>query len=172
MEATWLIGQMDGADVRLRSAQGSGLMELDVSAPVRAGELRLQGSSAQLDLTIALDRIKTGNFLTEHAARAFIAGYRAHDLVYSGVGTIEGPATNVSGPARAGTIDVDIDLVITPLGDGWHSLSEIEIVGNAGFGRVHIPLPGVGTVDDLVIDIDARLAVSQGDSPSPRTPLT
>lgn len=138
-------------------------MDLDVSAPVRSGELRLHGENAQLDLTIALDRIKTGNFLTEHAARAFIAGYRAHDLVYSGVGRLGESSTSVSGPAKAGTIDVEIDLAITPIGDGWHSLSEIEVVGNAGFGRVTIPLPGIGTVDDLVIDIDARLMVKAAD---------
>ena len=38
-------------------------------------------------------------------------------------------------------------------------MNEIEIIGTAEFGRVNIPLPGVGTVDDLVVDIDARLAV-------------
>jgi len=155
---------MDGADVRLRSAQGSGFMDLDVTAPVRAGELRLAGDDLHLDLTIALDKIKTGNFLTEHAARAFVAGYRVHDLVYAGSGSRKASAANITGPARAGSIDVDIQLLVTPIGDGWHSMSEIEIAGNAGFGRVHIPIPGVGTVDDLVVDIDARLLVSSTDS--------
>lgn len=160
MTQTWAVGQMDGADVRLRSAQGSGFMDLDVTAPVRAGELRLAGEDLHLDLTIALDKIKTGNFLTEHAARAFIAGYRAHDLIYAGSGVKRPSAASITGPAKAGSIDVDIELVVTPVGDGWHSMSEIEIAGNAGFGRVHIPIPGVGTVDDLVVDIDARLLVS------------
>ena len=64
MTQTWAVGQMDGADVRLRSAQGSGFMDLDVTAPVRAGQLRLAGDDLHLDLTIALDKIKTGNFLT------------------------------------------------------------------------------------------------------------
>ena len=160
MTQTWAVGQMDGADVRLRSAQGSGFMDLDVTAPVRAGQLRLAGDDLHLDLTIALDKIKTGNFLTEHAARAFIAGYRAHDLVYAGSGSRKTSAANITGAAKAGSIDVSIELLVTPIGDGWHSMSEIEIAGNAGFGRVHIPIPGVGTVDDLVVDIDARLLVS------------
>jgi hypothetical protein len=38
---------------------------------------------------------------------------------------------------------------------------EIELVGSASFGRVHIPLPGMGTVDDMSIDIDARLRVTK-----------
>jgi len=39
-------------------------------------------------------------------------------------------------------------------------MSEVEIVGSAAFGKVTIPIPGVGTVDDLVVDIDAKLKVS------------
>ena len=161
MVLAWAIGQMDGGDVRLRNAQGSGLMNLDVSAPVRAGSLRVERSALHLDLTIGLDQIKTGNFLTEHAARAFIAGYRAHDLVYAGRGTWPSEPVNVRGPATAGQIDVEIELTVTPVDTDWDAMSEIEIVGTAGFGTVHIPIPGVGTVDDLVVDIDARLRVSR-----------
>ena len=159
MERTWAIGQMDGGDVRLRNAQGAGLMSLDVSAPVRGGRLRVQSTLLHLDLTIALDQIKTGNFLTEHAARAFIAGYKAHDLVYQGRGQWPGDPVNVSGLAKAGSIDVEIELTVTPVVGDWESMSEIEIVGTAGFGTVHIPMPGLGTIDDLVVDIDARLRV-------------
>lgn len=161
MEQTWVIGQMDGGDVRLRNAQGSGLMSLDVTAPVRAGSLRAESSKLHLDLTIALDQIKTGNFLTEHAARAFISGYRAHDLVYAGSGKWPSEPVSVRGPAQAGQIDVEIELTVSPVDADWDAMSEIEIVGTAGFGSVHIPLPGLGTVDDLVVDIDARLRVSR-----------
>lgn len=152
---------MDGGDVRIRNAQGSGLMNLDVSAPVRSGNLRLDKARLDFDVTIALDQIKTGNFLTEHAARAFIAGYRAHDLVYAGSGQWPSEPVSVRGPAKAGEIDVEIELSISPVAADWDAMSEIEIVGTAGFGSVHIPIPGVGTVDDLVVDIDARLRVSR-----------
>ncbi len=159
MEQKWAIGQMDGGDVRLRNAQGSGVMKMDVSAPVRSGNLRVVSSRIHLDLTIALDQIKTGNFLTEHAARAFISGYRAHDLVYAGSGHWPSESVALTGPAKAGSIDVEIELTVNPVDADWNSMSEIEIVGTAGFGTVHIPIPGVGTVDDLVVDIDARLRV-------------
>lgn len=156
-----MIGQMDGGDVRLRNAQGSGIMNVDVTAPVRAGNLRTNANRLTLDLTIALDQIKTGNFLTEHAARAFIAGYRAHDLVYAGSGHWPSGAVAVRGPAKAGSVDVEIELTVSPVDSDWDEMSEIEIIGTAGFGTVHIPIPGLGTVDDLVIDIDARLRVSR-----------
>ena len=160
MEQTWALGQMDGGDVRLRNAQGSGLMNLDVTAPVRAGTLRAEATRMHLDLTIALDQIKTGNFLTEHAARAFIAGYRAHDLTYAGSGHWPSEPVTLRGPAKAGAIDVEIELTVSPVDADWDAMSEIQIVGTAGFGRVHIPLPGVGTVDDLIVDIEARLRLS------------
>ena len=58
MKRIWMIGQMDGGDVRLRNGQGSGVLSLDVTAPVRAGSLRAQATRMHLDLTIALDQIK------------------------------------------------------------------------------------------------------------------
>ena len=136
-------------------------MDVDVSAPVRAGDLWIQDTDIRMNLTIALDRIKTGNFLTDGAVRAFISGYRAHDLVYAGAGSTAGEAAEISGQASAGTIDTQIVLAVSPVGTDWQSMNEIEIIGTAEFGRVHIPLPGVGTVDDLVVDINARLAVLQ-----------
>ena len=159
VEQSWSIRQIDGADVRLRSSQSSGRVDIDVSAPVRAGDLWIQETDVRMNLTIALDRIKTGNFLTDGAVRAFISGYRAHDLVYAGAGSTAGEAAEISGQASAGTIDTQIVLAVSPVGTDWQSMNEIEIIGTVGFGRVHIPLRGVGTVDDLVVDIDARLAV-------------
>lgn len=159
MKRIWTIEQMDGGDVRLRNGQGSGVMSLDVSAPVRSGQLSIAKKKVELDLIVALDQVKTGNFLTEHAARAFIAGYRAHDLVYAGTGSHSGEPFIVRGPAKAGAVDVDIELSITPVESDWDDMSEIEIVGSAAFGTVNIPIPGVGTVDDLTVDIDAKLTV-------------
>lgn len=136
-------------------------MNLDVTAPVRAGSLRAEATRMHLDLTVALDQIKTGNFLTEHAARAFISGYRAHDLTYAGSGHWPSEPVSLRGPAKAGAIDVEIELTVSPVDADWDVMSEIEIVGTAGFGTVHVPIPGVGTVDDLIVDIDARLRVSR-----------
>jgi len=151
---------MDGSDVRLRNGGGSGLMDLDVRAPVRSGQLAVTTAKVHLDLTVALDQVKTGNFLTEHAARAFISGYRAHDLVYAGSGGLSTDTSSISGRAKAGTLDVEIELTLKPVDEDWDAMSELEIVGSASFGKVTIPIPGVGTVDDLVVDIDAKLKVS------------
>lgn len=154
MSGEWTIGPMDSGDVRLRSGS-QGLMNLDVRAPVRSGRLVIGDARATLDLVIALDRISTGNFFTEQAARAMLAGYRVHDLVYSGTGPWAENAFGVSGQAQAGTMDVTIHLSVTPP----VSSTTIELTGSASFGAVHIPFPGIGAVDDFMVDVDALLEV-------------
>jgi hypothetical protein len=157
ISGSWTIPALDGADVRLRSGS-IGLLNVDVMAPVRQGSLHIKAGLATLDLVIALDRLRTGNFLTEHAARSFITGNDAHDLVYQAQGEAKSQPFEVSGQARAGTLDLRIDLRVTLLGGA--TPVEVELQGSAAFGRVHIPIPGVGSVDDMNIDVDAKLALS------------
>jgi hypothetical protein len=149
---------IDGAEVRLKSGS-SRLMNVEIKAPVRSGSLEIVDSIATMNLVLALDKLKTGNFLTEAAARTFISGYKAQDLVFQGSGPHNGRSYDVTGNAQAGELDVEISLVITAVENS--AQPEIELVGSAFFGRVHIPLPGMGTVDDMSIDIDARLRVTK-----------
>jgi hypothetical protein len=153
---TWNLPAIDGADVRLRSGSIS-MMSIDISAPVRSGTLSIQTSGVSLALIIALDKLRTGNFLAQTAARSLVTGNRAHDLVYEGTGAFTGASAAISGQAKAGDLDLTIDLTVTLL--GGERPTEVELVGATSFGRVHIPLPGVGTVDDLKVDVDARLAM-------------
>ena len=136
---------IDGADVRLKSG-GSSIINVEIKAPVRSGSLHIVDSIATMNLVLALDKLKTGNFFTEAAARTFIGSYNAHDLVFQG-------------NAQAGELDVEISLAITAVANSPQT--EVELVGSAAFGRVHIPLPGIGTVENLNIDINARLTVSE-----------
>ena len=149
---------IDGADVRLKSG-GSSIINMEIKAPVRSGSLHIVDSIATMNLVLALDKLKTGNFFTEAAARTFIGSYNAHDLVFQGSGPRSGNAYDVSGNAQAGELDVEISLAITAVANSPQT--EVELVGSAAFGRVHIPLPGIGTVENLNIDINARLTVSE-----------
>jgi hypothetical protein len=157
IQGSWTFTAVDGADVRLRTGD-VGVMNVDVTAPLRSGMLHITAGKAALTLVIALDELRTGNFLTQHAARAFIAGQRAHDLVYDGAGAAKAAPFDVVGQAKAGQLDLTIGLKVSLLGGS--TPSEVELQGSAAFGRVHIPIPGIGTVDDLSIDIDARLGLS------------
>ena len=52
-----------------------------------------------------------------------------------------------------------LDLTVTACGPSVDRMDEIELVGSANLGTVHLPLPGLGTVDDFSFDVDARLAL-------------
>ncbi|MSO28108.1 MAG: hypothetical protein EXQ60_08670 [Candidatus Nanopelagicales bacterium] len=153
----WEINAVDGADVRLRSGR-VGLMSVEVSAPIASGLLHISAHEITLTLNLALDQLKTGNFLLQSAARSIVTRNKAHTLVYSGKGPL-GETWSVSGVAQAGSIEVELDLTITPVASGASSMGEIEIVGSANMGTVHLPIPGMGTIDDFSFDVDAKLAL-------------
>ena len=153
----WEIAAVDGADVRLRSGR-VGLMSVDVSAPVASGLLQITAQEITVTLNLALDQLKTGNFLLQSAARSIVTRNKANELVYSGKGPV-GEIWSVTGIARAGSIEVELDLTITPIASASSPMGEIEIVGSANMGTVHLPIPGMGTIEDFSFDVDAKLAL-------------
>jgi hypothetical protein len=157
-EGQWKIETVDGAMVRLRSGR-IGLVSIDVKAPVSGGELRLTADAVQLTLRLALDELKTGNFLMQGAARSIVGRNDAHVLTYAGEGLDTGIPWHVTGHAKAGSVDVELTLAITPSGPAADPMAEIDVEGSASMGRVHLPLPGLGTVDDFAFDVDGRFAL-------------
>jgi hypothetical protein len=157
-EGIWSIHTVDGADVRLKSGR-IGLVSVDVTAPVSGGELTVDGGSARLTLHLALDQLRTGNFIMQAAARSLVSRHDAHVLTYEGIGDDAPAGWSVTGHAIAGDVDVELDLVVSAIGPAHAPMDEIEIVGGAIIGTVHLPLPGLGTVEDFGFDVDARLAL-------------
>jgi hypothetical protein len=158
IEGRWAVHTVDGAEVRLRSGR-IGLVSVDVKAPVTGGELTVADGSARLTLRLALDQLKTGNFLLQAAARTLVTRHGAHQLTYDGAGTEAAAPWRVSGHAASGDVDIELDLTVTPCGAAADRMDEIELVGSANLGTVHLPLPGLGTVEDFSFDVDARLAL-------------
>jgi hypothetical protein len=141
-------------------------MTIDVTAPVSGGGLRVTADEVRLTLRLALDQLRTGNFLVQAAARSLVTKYDAHVLSFDGSGSNETGIWQVSGHARAGTVDVQMALTVTACGPTHDPMAEIELVGAASMGTVHLPLPGMGTVDDFSFDVDARLAMSTNPNPT------
>lgn len=154
---SWSVHTVDGASVRLRSGR-IGLMSVEVSAPVTGGRLQVAGDGVRLTLNLALDRLST-NFLLQSAARSLVKKNDAHDLGYQGAGPASDSPWQVSGVAVAGDVNVELVLVVTPAGPAEDAMAAIELVGSANLGTVHLPLPGLGTVEDFSFDVDARLAL-------------
>jgi hypothetical protein len=50
-----------------------------------------------------------------------------------------------------------MSIILTSVGNA--AQPEVELTGSAEFGTVHIPLPGMGTVENMYVEIDAQLAV-------------
>jgi len=158
MDQRWIVNTVDGGHVRLRSGK-IGLVSIDATAPVSGGKLVLRGDDAQFTLRLDLSQMRTGNFLMQAAARSLISSNNVHSLDYTGQGSVDAGGWRVSGTAVGGTIEVPLDLAITAIGPSGDAMAEIDITGSASIGRVHIPLPGLGTVEDFGFDIDARLAM-------------
>ena len=156
-EGSWSIHTVDGADVRLRSGR-VGLVTVDVTAPVSGGELHVTSEHVRLTLRLALDELRTRNFLVQAAARTLVTRHDAHVLDYAGSGPNDDGIAQVAGHATSGDIDVELLLTVTPCGPQHDPMAEIELVGSAFMGTVHLPLPGMGTVEDFSFDVDARLA--------------
>jgi hypothetical protein len=155
----WSVKAVDGADVRLRSGSAS-VMTIDVTAPVTSGLLTVGVHGISLTLTLALDRLSTGNFLLKGpvaAARQVVTRHDAHALVYEGAGQSSETPWQVAGRAVAGDIEIDLLLQVTPIGRA-HPMDEIELVGSASIGTVR--LPAVGTIDDFAFDVDAKLGLA------------
>jgi hypothetical protein len=155
----WSVKAVDGADVRLRSGSAP-VMTIDVTAPVTSGLLTVGAHGVSLTLTLALDRLSTGNFLLRGpvaAARQVVTRHDAHALVYEGAGQPSETPWRISGRAVAGDIEVDLLLQVTPIGRG-HPMDEIELVGSASMGTIR--LPALGTIDDFAFDVDAKLGLS------------
>lgn len=154
---SWQVHTVDGADVRLRSGK-VGLFSVDVTAPVRRGILRVDASEVRLDLILALEQLSTGNFLMDRAAKSVITRHQAHDLTYRASGHGSAEPWHVVGHAVSGDVDVELSVVVTPIGTR-DPMAEIELVGSATMGTVHLPFPGLGTVDDFNFEVDARLSL-------------
>ena len=133
-------------------------MSVDVTAPVSGGELTITDEAVTFTLRMALDQLRTGNFLVQAAARGVVSRYDAHVLTYQGDGPL-GQPLHVAGHAVAGTVDVALELTVTPVGPEDDAMSEISLSGSANLGTVHLPLPGMSTVDDFSFDVEARLAM-------------
>mgnify|MGYP006278339583 CR=1 FL=1 len=152
----WAVQVVEGAEVRLRSGR-IGLLSVDVRAPVVRGAFRVGDQQIRLDLELALDQLRTSAFLLQGAARALVARHHATTLTYLGVGPMNQPWM-ITGPATAGDVQVDLALKVTAWQPAGADLG-IELVGSANVGTVHLPLPGMGTVEDFSFDVDARLAL-------------
>ena len=119
-----------------------GLLSIHATAPVVGGTV----SGTRLEFTVRIDAVNTGNPLIDPELHALIHQLTKGTLEFQG----EREGDLYSGKAQAGDIVVPLDLHAT--GDG-----PLEIKGTSQFTDLHLPLPGMGHIKHLEVDIDGRL---------------
>lgn len=161
----WEVDVMQGAHVRLRSGK-IGLISVEASAPVTSGELHLTEHETTFVLALALDQMKSPNFIMQRAARSIVTKHDGHDLTFDGRGPAGGDPWTVSGLATAGTIEVTLDVTLTPTMRNDVEMS-VELTGVAEFGEVSLPLPGMSNIADFNCDVDAVLTMHRREKSRP-----
>lgn len=151
----WEIGD-DAGHVRLRSGR-IGLVSVDVRAPVAEGSFTIASDEVALSLRLRLDRLRTGNPLLQMAARSLVTRHEAHVLAYDGRGPL-GERWQVAGTATAGDIALELTIEVVSIPDR-DQIAALDITGSANVGTVHLPLPGLGTVENFAFDVEGRLDV-------------
>lgn len=120
-----------------------GLLTIHATAPVVDGTV----SDSDLRFSVRIDHVDTGNPLLDPELHALI-----HQLT-SGVLTFTGQRAGdvFSGRAQAGEIVVPLDLSAAT------DAGALKVAGNSTFQDIHVPLPGLGHIRHLEVDIDGHL---------------
>ena len=119
-----------------------GLLTIHASAPVVDGEV----SDSDLHFTVRIDQVDTGNPLLDPELHALIHQLTSGELTFTG----RRDGQVYTGHAQAG--DIVVPLSLSAVGD-----TALEIAGSSQFSDVHLPLPGLGRIRHLAVDIDGRL---------------
>ncbi|MCU0277421.1 MAG: hypothetical protein MUE31_00860 [Candidatus Nanopelagicales bacterium] len=124
-----------------------GLVSIQASAPVVDGRIW----DAGLEFTVRIDRVSTGNPLLDPELHALIHQLTSGTLTFSG--TRDGDT--FTGTASAGDITIPLDLVSSSGPDG-----ALAVTGASRFSDVHVPLPALGHIHHLEVDIYGHLRLA------------
>lgn len=121
-----------------------GLLSIHASAPVVDGTV----SDTSLVFTVRIDQVATGNPLLDPELHALIHEITQGTLTFTG----EKQAETFSGQATAGNITVPLTLRTSQTDGG-----PLVVQGSSRFSDVHVPLPGMGHIRHLEVDIDGHI---------------
>lgn len=126
-----------------------------LKAPIDSADV-LVADDVTLSLGVRIDQVSGGNFLLDAALRGFLVNYGAHQLFFAGTGELAADPVELSGVAKAGQVSVDLTLQLRELSSSPESLV-LEVTGTAVFKDVDVPIPGVGSLDQLELAVSTQL---------------
>jgi hypothetical protein len=125
---------------------------LTLKAPIDSTDLTIDSAGAVLTMTIGLDRVKSGSFLLDLGVGAFLSSYGAKALLFVGSGPAGVDPLLVGGVATSGRVAVDLELELRPL-EFTEAEMVLEVRGTAVFEDVEVPIPGIGRISDLTLQV-------------------
>jgi len=131
---------------------------LKLSAPIDSADLTIDAAGAVLTMTVGLDRVKSTNFLLDLAVGAFLSSYGAKELLFVGSGPSGVDPLLVGGVATSGRAAVDLELALVPQEFAGTELV-LAVGGTAVFQDVDVPIPGIGRLSDLTLQVWSVIAL-------------
>ena len=129
---------------------------LTLKAPIDSADLTIDDDGVVLTMSIGLDRVKTGNVLLDIGLSGFLSSYGAKELQYVGSGPSDVDPLLVGGVATSGRVVVDLELALREIHVS-EGLITLQVSGTAIFEDVEVPIPGIGRLSDLTLQVTAEI---------------
>ena len=126
-----------------------------LKAPIDSADVTVT-DDVTLSLGVRIDQVTAGSFLMDAALRGFLVSYGAHELFFVGTGSSASQPVTLSGVAKAGQVAVDLTLALNEESSDEQTLV-LQVTGTAVFRDISVPIPGVGSLDQLELAVLAQL---------------
>ncbi len=131
-----------------------GLLSVHAHAPVVEGQVDIANGEVSLTFVVAIDQVSTGNPLLDPEVHALVNSGSDGKLTFTGSGA---SLAEVTGHASAGNVTVPLELAARPQRDDGEM--PLELSGKTTFRDIHVPLPGMGHISHIDIDIKGLLTL-------------
>lgn len=147
--------RIDGpSSIRLKTSR-IGLMSFHAHAPVTDGLVRIADGDVELEFAVAIDQVATGNPLLDPEVHALVKSQSDGQLRFKGSGSA---LNSLTGTASAGTITVPLELTAQRK-SGSAGADDLALTGRTSFTDIHVPIPGIGHIKHIDIDIEGLLTL-------------
>lgn len=133
-----------------------GLFSVHAKAPVVDGTARIADGEVTLEFVVAISKVRTGNPVLDPEVHALVNSTSDGLLTFTGSGA---SLAEVNGKASAGTITVPLELVADSAGADGDGPMDLQLSGRTTFTDIHLPLPGMGHIKHVDIDIEGLITL-------------
>jgi hypothetical protein len=138
-----------------------GLLSVHAHAPVIDGHASIADGEVTLTFVVAINEVSTGNPLLDPEVHALVNSGSDGRLTFTGTGA---SLAEVTGHASAGNVTVPLELAARP--QSGDPQLPLELTGKTTFRNIHLPLPGMGHISHVDIDIEGLVTLMRSTADS------